>query len=651
MGLLLGAIATAACSGAVALAFPRSGRAGDRWAAGLLVAAAAVGSAAAIAVLAGAGAELVLPGVVPGVDLRLHADALSAMFLLQTFVVGAAGAIYGLEYWPSSQRPESARQLQLSYGAVVASLALLFLAGDALLFLVGWEVAALGAWLALTADDREPAVRQAGRLYLYCTKAATLVLMALFSIWWIRTGSTALSPLHHAPTLVLVLAVVGFGFKAGVMPLHIWLPGAHGNAPSHVSALMSGVLIKAGVYGLVRVLGLCVDAPEAWGELVFALGASSAVLGVVFAIGQHDLKRLLAYHSVENIGIILMGLGMALAARASGSPTLVILGLAAALLHTWNHGLFKALLFLAGGAVVHGTGTRQLDALGGLARRMPATALAFLVGAVAICGLPPLNGFVSELLLYRGFLGAMSERGPVWMLGAVGGPALALTGALALLCFAKVYGVAFLGAPRSEAAAAAHPVGRAMRAPMAVLALLCIGIGVAPIGVAPVLDAALSAWSAPSGGADLAPLGTVFPLGTLSGVALALVLLLALGALLLAWRTRSAPQATGPTWGCGYVRPQPSMQYTASSFAASVLGLFAWATFPVQTRPAVGTGPFPPPTHLHGHVRDPALDLAVTPAAQGLALVLTWLHRVQPRTLQVSLFYLLLAIVFAFALR
>ena len=488
-------------------------------------------------------------------------------------------------------------------------------------------------------------MRRAGRLYLFCTKAATLALLALFGTWWVLTGSTALTPLLHAPTMVLVLALVGFGFKAGIMPLHVWLPGAHGNAPSHVSALMSGVLLKAGVYGLIRVLGLCVDAPAWWGGVVFGLGAVSAVLGVVFAIGQHDLKRLLAYHSVENIGIILLGVGMALSARALNVPVLVTLGLAGALLHTWNHGLFKSLLFLSAGSVVHATGTRQLDALGGLARRMPRTALAFLLGAVAICGLPPLNGFISELLLYLGFLGAVARPGPGWLLGAAGGPVLALTGALAALCFAKVYGVVFSGEPRTQAAAQAHPVVPAMWAPMALLALLCLLIGVAPLSVAPILDAALAAWGAPVGVAAAAPLGM------LSAVALALALLLVPIALFLGRREQAAPLATGPTWDCGYAQPRPTMQYTASSFAATALHLFSWATFPVRHGPAVGSEIFPPPTRLREHMRDPVLELALEPAARVVARTLGWLHRLQPRALQLSLLYLLLALILAFALR
>ena len=244
------------------------------------------------------------------------------------------------------------------------------------------------------------------------------------------------------------------------MPLHIWLPGAHANAPSHVSALMSGVLIKMGIYGLVRVTSLFPAPPAWWGTTLLVLGGASGVLGVAYAIAQHDIKRLLAYHSVENIGIILMGLGLAVLGRSSHRPELILLGIAAALFHTWNHGLFKALLFLSAGSLIHATGTRSIDRLGGLARAMPRTALAFLVGAVAICGLPPLNGFVSEYLLYVGFLQTVAGAGDdTWLAGAFGAPALALIGALAVACFAKVFGAVFLGVPRSPAPRGAARVG------------------------------------------------------------------------------------------------------------------------------------------------------------------------------------------------
>ena len=257
--------------------------------------------------------------------------------------------------------------------------------------------------------------------------------------------------------VLFLLAVIGFGTKAGFMPLHVWLPEAHPAAPSHVSAVMSGVMIKTGIYGLMRAFTFLGTPPLWWGWVLVAIGLTSGVLGVLFALAQHDLKRLLAYHSVENIGIIALGLGVGLLGMSTGSPVLIVLGFGGALLHVLNHALFKGLLFLGAGAVVHGTGTREIDQLGGLLKRMPWTAATFLVGAVAISGLPPLNGFVSEFLIYLGaFKGGISTGGPVAvpLLALIAG--LALIGGLAVACFTKAFGIVFLGEPRSE-----HVVARA----------------------------------------------------------------------------------------------------------------------------------------------------------------------------------------------
>src|ERR1035437_8753333 len=352
---------------------------------------------------------------------------------------------------------------------------------------------ALAAFFSLSAQDDQRPVREVGYVYMVATRLATLCLIAMFAVLFVATGSfdfAASRPIGPgAANAILILAIVGFGLKAGVMPMHVWLPGAHANAPSHVSALMSGVLIKMGIYGLVRVFSLFPHPPLWWGQLVLLFGGVSGVLGVAFAISQHDFKRLLAYHSVENIGIICMGLGVALLGRSLGNGALVALGLGGAMLHVWNHGLFKGLLFLSAGSVLHATHTREIDELGGLAKRMPWTALGFLVGAAAICGLPPLNGFISELLVYLGlFRSAALPPGSLWRSAALGAPALALVGALALVCLVKVHGAMFLGDPRSERTAGATESSRLILVPMAVLAGLCFVVGLLPWVVAPILD-------------------------------------------------------------------------------------------------------------------------------------------------------------------
>ena len=459
--LSLVAIGIVASSGLVAAITGWRTRLGDRTFAALMMLGSTCGLWAGLRAITGLGTGVwSRPWQVPGGELEVGVDALSGMFLVQIFLIGALGAIYGLGYWRAEEHPRTAGKLRLFYGLMVAGMALLVVAKNSILFLMGWEIMALSAFLTITTEDRDPVVREVGFVYLVATRVGTLFVFATFAVLRWLTGSFSLSIAGlpggaPAATAVFLLGLLGFGLKAGLMPLHVWLPGAHANAPSHVSALMSGVLIKMGIYGLVRTCSLFDAIPLWWGLLLFSLGMVSAVLGVLFAIGQHDLKRLLAYHSVENIGIIAIGLGLALIGRATQHPGLIALGLAGALLHVWNHGLFKALLFLSAGSVIHATGTREIDVLGGLGRGMPRTSLAFLVGAVAICGLPPLNGFVSELFIYIGMLRAGSlDMGTVGIAAAFGVPVLALVGALAALCFAKVFAIVFLGEPRS-----AHATG------------------------------------------------------------------------------------------------------------------------------------------------------------------------------------------------
>ena len=515
--------------------------------------------------------------LVPGGELAVRVDGLAAMFLVPLFVVAPLGSIYGLEYWPQRDHADDGRKLRLFYGLQAAGIGLVLVAANAVLFLVAWETMALAAFFCITTEDRDEAVRQTGYVYLVATRMGTLLLFAMFAVLHAASGTwdfaaPARSIAPSAATAVFVLALLGFGIKAGLMPLHVWLPGAHANAPSHVSALMSGVLIKTGIYGIARVCSFFDRPPIGWGVALLVAGAVSGVLGVAFAVGQHDLKRLLAYHSVENIGIITMGLGVAVLGRAVGSAPLVALGIAGALLHVWNHALFKALLFLSAGSVLHATGTREMDQLGGLSRRMPRTAFAFLLGAVAICGLPPLNGFVSELFVYLGLFHMIgSER--TWLMGAIGAPALALIGALALACFVKAHGAVFLG----QGALVTRHAALTIRAPRCSgrwcsSGSACAFIGLAPAVVSPGLERATAAW-APDVAAVVEPLDTLAPLHILSVTGVALLALAGAVAALLAGSSRRAPVASGPTWDCGYAAPSPRMQYTASSFAQTLVGV------------------------------------------------------------------------------
>jgi hydrogenase-4 component B len=433
------------------------------------------------------------------------------------------------------------------------------------------------------------------------------------------------------------LAIAGFGLKAGMFPLHIWLPSAHANAPSHVSAILSGVAIKMGIYGLVRFSGW-LPVPDAAGWTVATLGVVSAVLGVAFALGQHDLKRLLAYHSVENIGIILIGLGFAMVARAHGNAVWGQLALAGGLLHVWNHGLFKGLLFLGAGSVLHATGTREMSRLGGLWRTMPWTAGLFTLGAVAISGLPPLNGFVSEWLVFLGLFDAAATRGPVAWTAVPAAVLLGVTGALALACFVKVCGVVFLGAPRSQVAEHAHECGWRMRIPMLVLGAACVVIGLAPAFFWPAVASAAAAWQP-----EWANAAPPAPLLTIGAFHIAVAVLATLAALGLWSRVKRNGLSRGPTWDCGYAAPTPRMQYTAGSFAGIITSWFGWILRP-QRHAHPPQGPFPSHAQFDEHTPETVLEHVVEPTGSVVMRLSTAVRRLQHGRLQAYILYLLIGL-------
>ena len=622
--LLLGSAFVMALSGVLPLAFRRRNDGGEMLHAVLLLGAVGLGLAGVIAGLFGLGSDRIDSAWgIPGGLFQLRFDALSALFLLPALLVLGAGALYGRSYRPHRAYPRNGCRFRLFYGLGGCALLLLLTARASVLFLAAWEMVALSGFFLVVTDDHLPEVRRAGFLYLVATHTGTLALIGMFallgrgelSLAMPETGSVAAG---GTASVVFALGLLGFGLKAGLMPLHVWLPSAHASAPSHASALLSGVTLKIGIYGLVRLISFYAEVPAWWGWVLLGLGAVSGIAGVALALAQHDLKRLLAYHSVENIGIIVMGLGLAVLGRTAGNPALVVLGLGGALLHVVNHGLFKSLLFLAGGAVVHQVGSREIDRCGGLLRRQPWNALFFLIGAVAICGLPPLNGFVSEWLIYRAAFAAGHELGQGLPLAVLAAPALALIGGLALACFAKVFGVVFLGSPRSEAAAAARPATAAMRAAMWPLALVCVWIGLVPFSVAPLLQRAVVDWlpASPLVSATLPVIAqSLRPLTWLGLVGLALVLSTAVGVWWSNRRARHAPRDL-PTWNCGYAGAVPRGQYTASSFADGLVAQFAPGR---QLDRATETANFPAPARFASHMPDFVLDRFLLPVWQTVA--------------------------------
>jgi formate hydrogenlyase subunit 3/multisubunit Na+/H+ antiporter MnhD subunit len=546
----------------------------------------------------------------PGGTWAFGIDLLSALFLVVVFGVGLANVLYGIAYLAAERAHRRVGRAHFLTALFLTAMALVVTARATMPFLVAWELMALTAYMLVVFEDERPDVRRAGLVYLGATHIGALALVAMFALWGSRAGGFTFDALSRAGLpmgggAVLLLGLVGFGLKAGLVPLHFWLPSAHASAPSPVSGLMSGVMIKTGIYGLLRVITLVGAVPAWWGWTVLTLGILSGVLGVLWALAQHDLKRLLAFHSIENIGIILIGTGVGALGVAYRMPAVALLGFAGAVLHTVNHALFKSLLFLGAGSVFRATGTRAIDRLGGLARRMPATWIAFLVGSAAIVGLPPLNGFVSEWLVYLGLLQGGLAATPMRVV-VLAAAALALIGGLALACFAKVGGVVFLGEPRSVTAEDAQERTAGYLLPMAALALACALIGLLPgVAVRPALAVAGSV-------ADAAPeilqpvTGSVIQAAwAISLVSAGVVLLLAVGWI---WRrtlARRRPPAWSETWGCGYAEPTPRMQYTAASLAAPLLQAFGGAAG-VRTERTLAA--------FHTHPVDLVLESVVLPA-------------------------------------
>jgi hydrogenase-4 component B len=536
---------------------------------------------------------LVVPELLPlGGGLALRLDPLGAFFLVVIGVGAIPAALYGAGYTAVYEDGlASLRLLGMMFNLFLLTMSLVTLADNLLTFLLMWECMSLTSYFLVMTEADEERTRNAGLWYIGMTHAGLVMLLAAFLLLTGGASSGAFADLRAiAPSLtpavrdtIFVLAFLGFGSKAGIVPLHVWLPRAHPAAPSHVSALMSGVMIKMGVYGLLRVaLDLLGGGPAWWGGLVLAVGVVSALLGVLYALMEHDLKRLLAFHSVENIGIILIGIGAGLMFHHYGLMPLAALGFIGGLYHVLNHAAFKGLLFLGAGSVLHATHTRNMEEMGGLIKRMPWTALFFLIGAAAISALPPLNGFASEWLVFQSLLGGVNIPVPelaIVMPVAVG--LLALTSGLAAACFVKAFGITFLALPRSSEAAYAHESPLSMQCGMGLLALACIGLGVAPFAVVPVLGRVVAGLGGlPDTRAEFTYsvfLQTPGVFGQMSPtlMGLGLLLLLALVPSML-WLLRlNYHRRLSDSWGCGRIGQTARMEYTATAFAEPLKRVFA----------------------------------------------------------------------------
>jgi hydrogenase-4 component B len=594
-----------------------------------------------------------LPWQAPTQDLMLGMDPLSAFFLAPVLALGALAAVYGRTYLLAYAAKKSLGGATCAFAVLLAAMITVVVARSTVLFLVAWEAMTLASYVLVTFEHEEAEVRRAGFVYLVAAHVGEACLLAMFLLFDHRAGglgfdafATMPAPGAGTTALLFVLAAVGFGIKAGFLPFHVWLPEAHAAAPSHVSALMSGVMIKLGLYGLLRVTTF-LPAQSWWGPALIVLGLAGASWGISLALYQRDLKRVLAYSSVENMGIITLGLGLAFWRGSRGDYVLAGLGAAGALLHVWNHAAMKGLMFFSAGSILHGSGSKDLEKLGGLMKRMPRTGVLMVAGAVAIAGLPPLNGFVSEWLIYLGLMGGdLTHPGAIHIAVLLGTGLVAFIGGLAALCFVRVVGFALLGEPRSPTARHAHESTAGMLGPMVVLAVSVACMGMFPSVLLRLLSpVAAQLFGAAVGGRMVAAQGSLVTLGALNaalwgGLALAAILWLAL--------RRPADPPVG-TWDCGYAAPTERMQYSARSFSEFV----SYRLFPRPLRPRtkveIAPSPFPAAGKFSSTCSDPLTDNVFEPFFLRWADRFSRLRWIQQGALHIYLLYIFVVAVAALA--
>jgi hydrogenase-4 component B len=568
---------------------------------------------------------------VAGGAFSIELDSLSAFFVVPVLVLTALAAVYGGPYWLGHGSEHSHRPLGPAwfwYNLLTVSMVMVALARNGVLFLVVWEVMAVSSYFLVIFEDEKEDVCQAGWVYLVATHLSVTFLFVLFVLLGHQLPSTE----YSSPALefsafaqasypiglrnvIFLLALVGFGTKAGLVPLHVWLPEAHPAAPSHVSAVLSGVMIKMGLYGILRVVLLLGGPLYWWGPLLMGIGLAGGLIGISLALSQRDLKRALAYSSVENVGLITLGLGIGLWGWATGRPAVAVLGLGGGLLHVWNHAMMKGVMFLSAGSVLHSTGTKDIEQLGGILKRMPRTGTLMIVGAVAIAGLPPLNGFVSEWLLYLGLLeGGLRSTGSAALACLLTVSGLALVGGLAAICFVRLTGIALLGEPRSDNARHAHESPPGMTWPMGVLLLLCLILAIFPGLFFRVLAGPIGQVLGRQPDETLALLNTTgVSLTTLGLFNAAVCLVLLMGATAFILLTRRNGVVNDGTWGCGYVQPTPRIQYTGESFAEMVAGGLLPHLLRPHNRVAPPQGLFPAPGSFSSSHPEPLQERVYEP--------------------------------------
>ncbi len=617
-----------------------------------------IGAAGASAILAAEGVRILAVGVdtaplitawpLPLGHFSIGADALSAWFLVALGVLSLAVSIYAWGYWAGEGDDRGGGIQACLLNLLIGSILLSIVGRDVITFLLGWEGMALSGYALINTRQTDPATRHAAWIYLVAMHLGTaLGVLPMFGILIARAGgqtgfdAIALSAANlpaSTATLVFALALLGFGTKAGIMPMHVWLAHAHPAAPSPVSALLSGIVIKMGLYGLLRLLEWLPALPVGCAVVMILLGSVAGITGILQAIGQRHLKRLLAFSSVENVGIIVIAVGAGMLGRTSHQPILQALGFGGALLHILNHAMFKGLLFLSAGAIVHATGTGLIERMGGLLRKTPVNGWLFILGALAICALPPLNGFLGEWVIYLCLLGGAASLDPAhaWV-AVVAIAALALIGGLTLACCAKVVGVAMLGETR-DPAIHPHRTPASMALGMMLLAAACLAIGLfGPFWLATMMPAvAPSAATWDSVAPSLARLQWIIAIGVVAAI------LLALGRRAILRRHGVAPDRG--TWGCAYAYPTPRMQYSAGSFTDSIRRSFAAAAPTVRSGSAV-QGYFPVSASLSTHTPDPAEDRLFAPIFRAVLRFSQWLAPLQRGRIQLYLVYIVITLI------
>jgi hydrogenase-4 component B len=623
------------------------------------------GLAAVLGILQGTPVRWSISSGIPLIAYSFNYDALASFFNLTLAILAGAVSIYSFSYLKEFEGKRNIGFFGFLLHLLLLSLTIVFTAANAFLFVIGWEVMALVSYGLVTFYHEDRETRRAGLLYIVMAHVDAGCLLLGFALLMQVSGSAEFASFHTAAAqlsssqqaIAFVLFFLCFGIKAGVIPFHIWLPAAHPVAPSNISALLSGIVLKAGIYGMARIFLDGLGVLPSWaGLLVLIVGVASAVLGVLYALMDHDLKRLLAYHSIENIGIILIGLGAALVFRAAGHPQLAAVALIAAMFHTLNHAIFKCLLFLGAGSVLHSTGTRNMEELGGLIRPMPVTAFCFLIGAVAISGLPPLNGFVSEWLTYQSLLAGFGVTGGLTrILFPLAGSMLALTGALAAACFVKAFAITFLALPRGAKSSPVHEAPRSMLVAMGWLAFSCVALGLGATWFLPIFSTMNEQLLGSRVGANLITArGWVLSVGTPHGgmvstsvIAIALLFLLIPAVVVVSIAGRRFARRRGPAWDCGLPGLSEENEYTATAFSKALRMIFSVLYQPRREIQAVfDVSPyFPKAIHFESEIEPTFEKRLYEPLKDLLLRFATKMRAIQAGSIHAYLAYIFITLV------